>query len=344
MSGPVENGPSTTSGPVDTGPSTTSRPFFSVLVTAYNRAHELPRCLDSCRRQPFGDYEIVVVDDGSTDDTGAVLAALDEPRLRVVRHDRNRGISPARATGARHARGEWLVVLDSDWELMPGALTRLKEIIDARPPEVRIIRSRLQADTGELQPGVLPSGVTGYEGRLQWCNAVDSAGASSDAGHCIHRSVVERENFISDRRGGVETLWELDVARWAPTLWVPDVLGVQHADAVNSHTRDHDARRLVPRLLQEAPDMQWTTETLLERHREGLERFAPHYGMSVEKYAGHSAFLAGDRMAGVRHTVRVMRRRSARDPALWLTLVLGLIGPRALAYGQVLYRRWSGRR
>lgn len=317
-----------------------SAPFFSVLVTAYNRAAVLPRCIASAGRQTFADLEIVVVDDGSSDDTPAVLAGIDDPRLRIVRHEHNRGISPARATAAAHARGEWLVILDSDWELVPDALARLRDLIVGLPPDVGIIRSRLRGDDGSLQPGILPEGVTDYRGRLEWCDAVDSAGVASDAGHCIHRSVVQTEALL-DRRGGVETLWELDVARFTRSLWVQDVLGLQHTDGSHSHSRDANPRRLVPRLLAEAPDMFWVAETLLDRHREGLARFAPHYGMSVEKNAGLHGFLAGHRRAGIRHTVAVMRGRSVREPALWITLLLGVIGPRPVAYAQAVKRRWE---
>jgi GT2 family glycosyltransferase len=54
--------------------------------------------------------------------------------VRVVRHGSNRGISPARATAVDHARGEWFVMLDSDWELLPYSLTRLHTLIDQLPP------------------------------------------------------------------------------------------------------------------------------------------------------------------------------------------------------------------
>src|SRR4030088_441290 len=123
-------------------------PAFSVLITAYNRERQVARCVHSCTRQTFDDFEIVVVDDASTDSTAAVLAAIDEPRMRVVRHQSNRGISPARATTVAHARGEWLVMLDSDWELLPHTLARLSELIDELPSGVRMIRSLLQWDDG----------------------------------------------------------------------------------------------------------------------------------------------------------------------------------------------------
>jgi hypothetical protein len=315
-------------------------PYFSVLVTAYNRAGEVERCVRSCSEQTFEDFEIVVVDDASTDDTPAVLEAIDEPRMRVVRHEQNRGISPARATAARHAEGEWIVVLDSDWELVPHALARLWELIAELPPGVHIIRSRLRADDGSLQPGILPPGITDYEGRLRWCEAVAAAGAASDAGHCIHRSVLSRTPFIDGRRGAVETLWELDVAQTEPTMWVPDVLGLQHSDAANSHIRDVSAARLIPRLTAEAADTQWMVETLLREHGDAVARVAPHYLHNLQESAALQGFLAGDRGAGVRHTFEALRSGSAADPKLWGTMALGLVGPDALAQAKVAGRRW----
>ena len=315
-------------------------PTFSVLVTAYNRPAEVQRCVRSCSRQTFTDLEIVVVDDASTDTTPAVLAAIDEPRLRVVRHERNRGISPARATAVTSAAGEWLVMVDSDWELVPHALARLKELIDELPPDVHIIRSRLRADDGSLQPGILPAGITDYRGRLEWCDAVAAAGAASDAGHCVRRTVFATEPLIDDRRGAVETLWELNVARHERTLWVPDVLGLQHEDAANSHIRDVSPRRLIPRLRREAPDTQWMVQTLLHEHGDQLERYAPHYRHVLLESVALQALLAGDRRAGLRHTVAAQRSGPLVNPKLWVTLVLGLAGPNVLAYAKVGGRRW----
>lgn len=315
-----------------------SGPFFSVLVSAYNRGGEVERCIRSCTAQTFEDLEIVVVDDGSTDETGDVLAALEEPRLHVVRHERNRGISAARASAVNHARGEWFVLLDSDWELFPHSLARLHEVIDELPPGVHIIRSRLQADDGSLQPGFMPSGITGYLERLQWLEELTVRRASSDAGHCIHRSVFEATNFFEDRRGAMEGLWETNLAKRERSLWLPDILGKQHADAPNSHSRDADPARLIPRLLLEAPDDLWMAETMLAEHGTELARHAPRTRRSLIERAATQAFLAGDRRRGVQHTWSAARAGS-RHSKLWVTLVLGFLSPRALAYAKLSGRR-----
>jgi Glycosyl transferase family 2 len=313
-------------------------PFFSVLVSTYNRAGAVERCVRSCTAQTFEDLEIVVVDDGSTDQTGEVLAALEEPRLRVVHHEHNRGISAARATAVNHARGEWFVLLDSDWELFPHSLGRLREVIDELPPGVHIIRSRLQADDGSLQPGFMPTGITGYRERLQWLEELTIRRVSSDAGHCIHRSVFDGTNFFADRRGAMEGLWETNLAKRERSLWLPDILGKQHADAPNSHSRDADPARLIPRLLLEAPDDLWMAETMLAEHGTELARLAPRTRRSLIERAAAQAFLTGDRRRGVHHTWSAARAGS-RQFELWITLALGFVGPRALAYAKLARRQ-----
>src|SRR4051812_44098991 len=120
-----------------------SHPTFSIVITTYNRARIVRRCIDSCLAQGFDDFEIVVVDDGSSDETGKVLAeGYDDHRLRIVAHEANRGINPSRHTGAANAHGEWVIVIDSDDELLPGALQRLHELIGELPEGVRVLRSR----------------------------------------------------------------------------------------------------------------------------------------------------------------------------------------------------------
>lgn len=312
-------------------------PFFSVLITAYNRAGQIERCVDSCAAQTFGDFEIVVVDDGSTDDTVAVLESIQDPRLRVVKHDENRGISPARATTVRSSQGRWLVFLDSDWELVPHSLARLRELIDRLPTGVRIIRSRLEWDDGSVSPPVIPDGVTDYRGRLEWLEAIAVCGGGSDAGHCVAREVFDTGNRFHDGRGIFETLWETDLARDEPSLWVPDVLGLEHTDATNSTTRESDAA-LIPRMLSEAGDIRGQVERMLTDHGDDMARYAPHYRREILRRAALESFLAGDRRAGLRHSLEGIRA-GARGPQDWATLAVGLIGARALAYVKLLGRR-----
>jgi GT2 family glycosyltransferase len=92
-----------------------AQPLVSVVIPTYNRAHLIGRTLDSVRAQTFGELEIVVVDDGSTDDTRArveAIAAIDR-RVRYVGKP-NGGPASARNTGFRSARGDYVALIDSD--------------------------------------------------------------------------------------------------------------------------------------------------------------------------------------------------------------------------------------
>jgi glycosyltransferase involved in cell wall biosynthesis len=91
------------------------RPVVSVVVPTYDVAAFLPECLDSLLGQSYRDLEIVVVDDGSTDGSGAIADehATHDARLHVV-HTENRGLGAARNVGVRHVSGDYLAFLDSD--------------------------------------------------------------------------------------------------------------------------------------------------------------------------------------------------------------------------------------
>lgn len=106
-------------------------PAVSVVIPAYNYAQFLPRAIDSVLGQTYADLECIVVDDGSTDHTPAVLAAITDPRLHVVRQE-NGGLSRARNAGVRVARAEFVAFLDADdcWraEFLERAFLELKAL------------------------------------------------------------------------------------------------------------------------------------------------------------------------------------------------------------------------
>lgn len=104
---------------------------FSVIVPVYNVEKYLPKCLDSILEQQFRDFEVLVVDDGSTDSSGAVCDdyARQDSRIRVI-HQENRGLSGARNTGLDQAKGTWIVFVDSDDWIAPEALRILNRQIE----------------------------------------------------------------------------------------------------------------------------------------------------------------------------------------------------------------------
>jgi glycosyltransferase involved in cell wall biosynthesis len=115
-------------GPVRPG---TSLPLVSVVLPTYNRRQRVRQAVDSVLAQCWGACEVIVVDDGSTDDTVAVLQTYGE-RIRVLRQA-NRGVSAARNMGIRAAGGELIALLDSDDYWLPGKLAAQVEFFQANP-------------------------------------------------------------------------------------------------------------------------------------------------------------------------------------------------------------------
>lgn len=113
---------------------------ISVIVPCYNLAGWIRDCLDSILVQDFGDWECVVVDDESTDDSPKILDEYSEKdsRIRVI-HQKNSGEGGARNAGIATAKGEWVFFLDGDDVMAPGALERLSQIIENNPAE-KLIR------------------------------------------------------------------------------------------------------------------------------------------------------------------------------------------------------------
>lgn len=134
---------------------TAGQPLVSVVIPTYNCARYLPYALDSVFNQTYPHYEIIVVDDGSTDETARVLQAYGD-RLRPM-HQPNQGVAMARNNGIEQARGEWIAFLDADDVLLPHKL-QAQLAVAAENPTLGLIHSgwhRVNAQ-GEVMMTVEP--------------------------------------------------------------------------------------------------------------------------------------------------------------------------------------------
>lgn len=116
---------------------TTYQPAFTVFTPTYNRAHTLPRVYAGLRAQTYQNFEWLIIDDGSTDGTGEIVAQWRAEAEFPVRYDwqENRGKHIAHNAALERARGEFFLVLDSDDSLVPAALERLLATWESIPVE-----------------------------------------------------------------------------------------------------------------------------------------------------------------------------------------------------------------
>jgi glycosyltransferase involved in cell wall biosynthesis len=114
-------------------------PTVSVVIPTYNRARVLSKAVGSVLSQTYDDYEIIVVDDASVDDTASVIRKFKDRRITYVRREKNGGEAASRNTGIGLSKGKYIASQDSDDEWLPGKLEKQIRLIESSPREVGVV-------------------------------------------------------------------------------------------------------------------------------------------------------------------------------------------------------------
>lgn len=112
------------------------KPFFSLVIPTHNRSKLLTRAIKSCLQQTFLNFEIIVVDDGSMDNTSNAVASFKDSRIRYFRNSQSRGVSAARNQGIRQAKASYIAFLDDDDEYHPEFLEHTASTITNSDTEI----------------------------------------------------------------------------------------------------------------------------------------------------------------------------------------------------------------
>jgi len=115
-----------------------TKPKVSVIMPAYNEENFILESTGSILCQTMSDLELIVIDDASTDHTGELLCSIDDPRLRIVHHEENRGVAVALERGVNEANGTYVAVIGADEISLPNRLADQVALLDAKP-EVGIV-------------------------------------------------------------------------------------------------------------------------------------------------------------------------------------------------------------
>jgi glycosyltransferase involved in cell wall biosynthesis len=182
-------------------PTADKRPLVSVIIPTFNRAELLPRALESVIAQTFDDYEILVVDDESTDETKDVVLSYGEARIRYLRQAENAGPGAARNRGLREARGDLIAFLDSDDEWLPDKLTRQVSLFREIAPEVGLVYTGVESVFGDGTRKIDPPSRRGdvYESMLQQ-NVIHGGGSNV----MMRRNVVATIGYFDEEFSAIE--------------------------------------------------------------------------------------------------------------------------------------------
>jgi glycosyltransferase involved in cell wall biosynthesis len=298
--------------------------FFSIIVPVYNRERLIGRCLESLLSQDFGDFELVLVDDASTDRSLARMREHRDGRIRILEQKINLGVGPARNAGAAAARGDWIIFVDSDDELVPGALARIHELASGAPAEIQSLWFRSRLDDGRICPARLTSprewDYAGFIGFLE-----ETVGELRDMVRCSRRYCCERVHYPNDRSDAEKYL--LDFARAFRIRAYPEALRLYHQDAENQIVRLQ--ARLHPRRDREfVVSRADCFQHLLEEHGETVRRLAPRLYCDFLQSATTTATMAGRRGLAIGYALDLVRRAPKMRRA-WLLLGASFVGPAA---------------
>lgn len=264
-------------------------PLFSVVTATYNRAHLLPRSVKSVLSQTCQDFELIIINDGSTDDTEAVCCSFNDDRIRYFRQSPNGGVLAARNKALDMAKGKYLAVLDDDDELRPEALeTAVAEFERLSAKDAGIIWfNNVDFERWE-RSGWGPKDAEGevlYEDLL--CGRI-----GGDYWQVVRREIIGPEDRYDERLWCGEILWWLGLHRKCRAYYVPKVLLVCH--------REHGGERLsnLQTMLNHLPQLILTNKALIDEYGDDQRLLCPRaYGRRLG-VLGIYQIMNGERVEG----------------------------------------------
>jgi len=212
-------------------------PFFSIIIPTYNRAGFLKPCLESVLSQDDPDFELVIIDDGSTDQTAAIIAGLGDQRVKYLRQE-NKGPASARNLGLTQARSKFICFLDSDDRFRQNKLAVTRQFIQ-KHPEYKIFHTEeIWYRDGRLLPQKnahkKPSGWV-FENAANICSISISTAA-------IHREVFNAVAGFDEAFPACEDydFWLRATAKF-PIFLIPEVLTIKEGGHPDQQSKKYVA-------------------------------------------------------------------------------------------------------
>lgn len=212
-------------------------PVFSITMATYNRASLLPRAINSVLNQSYQNFELIIVDDGSRDNTEEVCRSFKDSRILYYKQEQNRGVLACRNKGFDLARGDYTAFLDDDDELLPEALEiAIEKLKELSPRGIKIVCfdgmdfERKQRSVF----GISEEGDIQYEDIL--CDRI-----YGDVWVVVRRDLLGENDRFDERLWGNEGYLWLKLLRKTKAYYVPRVLYIihrEHGGQHLSHSRD----------------------------------------------------------------------------------------------------------
>jgi glycosyltransferase involved in cell wall biosynthesis len=314
----------------------------SVVIPTFNRSELVRQAISSAINQTSPPDQIIVVDDGSTDDTAQVVRAFGSAVKYV--HQENGGVGRARNTGVAHARGEYILFLDSDDTLRPQAIEHLASALERSPTAGMAYGQAQVTDLNGKQLQIQQPSFRRPPGTWDGARELE---------HLLLRNYLRTSAILINRRawdeiggfdprcGNMGEDWDawVRIARQWPIAYMPEVVVTarHHPTSLSSAATERmrgTARRTYDHILQDTLSDPKIGSSL-KRHRRRFEAFH-RFHFATLAYAGHDVRAA---RAQLRRAIRLYPQVLVHPEAAGVrTLCLKLMLPRALSEAARSYK------
>lgn len=321
--------------PTSLQPMTASK--FSVVIPAYNVSLYIADCLNSVLAQSETDFEVLVVDDGSTDDTAQIVSTFEDPRVRLIQRP-NGGLAAARNTGIRAAQGDLVAFLDADDRWCPGKLAAHRQVLEA-DPQISVSYDQSAFIDVHGQRNGLKMARTRAALTHEVLLLKNYLGNGSTA--VVRRSILEQVGgFDEDLRRFVDhELWVRLTFQGHRFQFIPHVLTEYRVHA-SSFTADTE------RMLK---SLEAFLAKIATYAPQSVQRLAPLTLACTHRWMARAAFVDGDYAKARLHAVQALRTtpqvlwRDPRAPITFAAIAVQVIAPEPLFQGLLQLGRRQAR-
>jgi len=251
--------------------------MISVIIPLFNKAHSIENTLKSLLSQTYSDFEVIVVDDGSTDNSASLVEAMSDPRITLIRKE-NGGVSSARNIGVKYAKGEYVAFLDADDEWAKDYLSTQVELTLLYPLcSVYVVGYQFRKMNGEILPTIINNlpfkGLTGELDNYFEVASTSHPPITSITVMCKTDAIRSINGFPEGIRSGE------DLLTWAKLAVKYRIAYSRKICATYNLGEGYDFANLPPRRQDIGDPVGHALSGLYESHRDmyGLRKYISHW-------------------------------------------------------------------
>jgi len=233
---------------IDNSVKNKENPTVSAIIPTYNRAQLLPRSVQSVLNQTLQNFEIIIVDDGSIDNTEEIVKEFQrkDKRIRYIKQERNKGAGAARNVGIKAARGEYIAFIDSDDEWLPEKLEKHIKVFKNAPSEVGVVYAGCWRIENDKKMYIPQSWVTKKEGDIHQELMERGIGFIITNSLVVKKSAFKKVGLFDEGLPSLEE-WELAIrlSRYysfryinealSQSVMEPDSISISHHAAIKAY-------------------------------------------------------------------------------------------------------------